>query len=58
MSSTTDRSHEAPHGTSLLPDDLTDEQLAAAPVLTSAESLLIDELTDDEDDAFAAALSA
>lgn len=47
-----------PHGTSLLPRDLTTEQLAAAPVLDSADALLIDGLTDDEDDAFADALSS
>ncbi len=40
----------------LLPSDLTEEQLAAAPVLTSVDALLIEELSVDEDDAFAAAL--
>jgi hypothetical protein len=49
-------SGEALHGTSLLPADLTDDQLDAAPVLDSIDSLLIDELSEDEDDAFAAAL--
>jgi hypothetical protein len=44
------------HGTDLLPCGLTPEQLAAAPVLSSVDALLIDGLTDDEDDAFAAAL--
>lgn len=48
----------APHGTSLLPRDLTAEQLAAAPLLDSVNALVIDGLTDDEDDAFAAALSS
>jgi hypothetical protein len=47
-------SGEAPHGTSLLPADLIDE----APVLDSIDSLLIDELSEDEDDAFAAALES
>ena len=51
-------SGEAPHGTSLLPADLTDEQLDAAPVLDSIDSLLIRELSEDEDDAFAAALES
>jgi hypothetical protein len=51
-------SGEAPHGTSLLPADLTDDQLEAAPVLDSVDSLLIDELSEDEDDAFAAALES
>jgi len=41
-------------GTSLLPSDLTEDQLASAPVITSLDALLIDHLTDDEDDAFAA----
>ena len=47
---------DAPHGTLLLARDLTDAQLAAAPALASVDGLLIDELSDDEDDAFAAAL--
>jgi hypothetical protein len=42
----------------LLPADLTDDQLDAAPVLDSIDSLLIEELTEDEDDAFAAALES
>ncbi len=45
-------------GTSLLPADLTQDQLASAPVMASLDALLIDDLTDDEDDAFAAALDA
>ena len=45
-----------PRGTALLPRDLTADELASAPVLTSLDGLLIDGLTDDEDDAFAAAL--
>lgn len=48
----------APHGTSLLPADLTADQLDAAPVLDSIDSLLIEELSEDEDDAFAAALES
>lgn len=51
-------SDDAPKGTSLLPRPLTDNELAAAPVLASADALLIDDLTDDEDDAFAAALAS
>jgi len=39
----------------LLPADLTDDQLAAAPVLASIDALLIENLSEDEDDAFAAA---
>jgi len=41
-----------------LPSDLTDEQLAAAPVLASIDALLIEELSEDEDEAFAAALDS
>lgn len=44
------------HGTVLLPADLTEDQLAAAPVLTSVDALVIEPLADDEDEAFAAAL--
>jgi hypothetical protein len=47
---------EPSHGASRLPSDLTDAQLASAPVLGSIDSLVIEELSDDEDDAFAAAL--
>jgi len=52
------RPDDAPRGTSLLPSDLTDDQLAAAPVLASIDTLLIEDLLDDKDDAFAAALDA
>jgi hypothetical protein len=58
VSDAADRQHETPHGTALLPSDLTDEQLANAPVLASIDSLLIEELSDDEDEAFAAALDS
>ena len=46
----------APHGTSLLPRDLSADQLAAAPTLATTDALLIEELTDLEDESFAAAL--
>lgn len=49
---------DLPKGTSLLPRPLTESELEAAPVLASADVLLIDDLTDDEDDAFAAALAS
>ncbi|MGY6501676.1 MAG: hypothetical protein ACXIVQ_12410 [Acidimicrobiales bacterium] len=49
---------ETARGTSQLPDDLTEDQLASAPVMVSLDSLLIDDLTDDEDNDFAAALDA
>jgi hypothetical protein len=45
-----------PNGTSRLPRDLSDDEFAAAPVLPSIDALLIEELSEDEDDAFAAAL--
>jgi hypothetical protein len=56
--SNTAREHDdtAPRGTSLLARDLTPAQLQAAPVLASVDSLVIDELTDEEYDAFLAAL--
>ena len=38
--------------------DLTPEQLSAAPALVSLDVLLIDDLSDDEDEAFAAALAS
>jgi hypothetical protein len=44
--------------TSALADDLTAEQLASAPTLSSLDSLVIDDLTDEEYDAFLAALEA
>lgn len=47
---------DMPNGAPLLPVDLTAEQLAAAPVLESVDDLIIDELTDEEYDAFVAAL--
>lgn len=58
MSDAVRPSGEDPRGTSLLPVDLTDDQLDAAPVLDSIDSLLIEELSEDEDDAFAAALES
>jgi hypothetical protein len=48
---------EDPHGASLLPRDLTEDEFAAAPVLESLDALLIEDLTDDEYDSFVAALS-
>ena len=56
--SSADSQRESPFGTSRLPSDLTDEQLAAAPVLASADTLLIEELSEEEDGAFAAALGS
>lgn len=45
-------------GIELLPADLTSDQLENALVMTSPDVLLIDDLSDDEDRAFAAALDA
>ena len=47
-----------PSGTDGLPRDLTEDELANAPILMSIDDLLIDDLTDDESDAFCAALDA
>jgi hypothetical protein len=56
--STPARKHDdaVPRGTSVLPRDLTPAQMKAAPVLTSLDALLIEDLSDDEYDAFIAAL--
>jgi len=54
-----DAAHEDianPRGTAKLQRDLTADQIRAAPVLVSADSLLIEDLSAEEDDAFAAAL--
>jgi hypothetical protein len=51
-----DRDPARPHGTVLLPRDLTAEQLRLAPVLGSVDRLLVDRLTDVEDEAFARAI--
>ena len=40
----------------MLPRDLDERELAAAPVLPSLDALVIDDLADHEDTAFAAAL--
>jgi hypothetical protein len=58
MSNAEIHGNDRAQGTSLLPRDLTAEDLAAAPVLASADALLIEDLTADEDDAFSAALSS
>jgi hypothetical protein len=52
------RQPDAPHGTALLANDLTEDQLATAPVLTSIDRLVIEGLSADQDDAFAAALDS
>jgi hypothetical protein len=50
--------HEGPKGLGLLPRDLSDGELDAAPVLESLDALVIEELTDDEAEAFAAVLES
>jgi hypothetical protein len=47
-----------PHGTGLLPLDLDEGQLAAAPTLESVDSLLIGDLSTEDDDGFFAALGS
>jgi hypothetical protein len=51
-----DSNDAAPRGATLLPRDLTPAQLESAPLLASADSLVIDELTDREYEDFLAAL--
>ena len=46
-----------PGGTKSLRADLTEDEMASAPFLDSVDRLLVDDLADDEDDAFAAALT-
>jgi len=48
--------HEGPQGLSLLPQPLTEEELEDAPVLESLDDLVIEDLTDEEYEAFLAAL--
>jgi hypothetical protein len=47
---------DTPTASALLPRDLTADELTSAPVLASIDTLLIDDLSDEEDDAFAAAV--
>jgi hypothetical protein len=58
VSDAADQRDPAPHGIAPLPSDLTEDQLAAAPVLPSIDALLIEELSVDEDEAFATALDS
>jgi hypothetical protein len=58
VSDAADRQRTPSHGTALLARDLSDAELDAAPVLSSVDALLIEDLTDDEDDAFATALAS
>ena len=56
MSNAAADQRDVPHGSALLPRDLTADELAGAPVLPSADVLVIEDLTNDEDEAFASAL--
>lgn len=58
MSDAAHRRDDSAYGTALLPSDLTEEQLAEAPVLLSVDTLLIEGLSEAEDDAFAIALDS
>lgn len=49
---------DAPKGLSLLPRDLTPEEIANAPVLESLDDLLIEDLTAEEYQAFLDALDS
>jgi len=52
--------HDEPmlHETTLLARDLTPDELLSAPSLASVQTLVIEDLTADEHDAFAAALDS
>jgi hypothetical protein len=56
MSNAAADQRDVPHGSTLLPRDLTEDELAAAPALPSADVLVIEDMTNDEDEAFASAL--
>jgi len=58
VSSTPHDDRSTPQGTRTLPQDLTDEQLANAGTLESLDDLVIAGLTQDEEDAFEAALAS
>ena len=58
VSTAAGRHDQAPRATALLPADLTEDQLSAAPVLMSVDEILIEALSEDEDKAFAAALES
>ncbi len=56
--STAESNRDEAHGTSLLPRDLSARELRAAPALASIDALLIEDLTAEEDDSFASALTS
>ena len=47
-----------PHGTSLLPHDLTARVLAGVPVIDDLDALVIEDLTDEEYKAFLGAITS
>jgi len=49
---------DAPRGLSTLPPGLTEQQLRDAPVLASADQLIIEDLTSEESEAFVRALNS
>jgi hypothetical protein len=49
---------DGPHGLSLLPRDLTPDEIANAPVLQSLDDLVIEDLTAEEYQAFLDALDS
>jgi hypothetical protein len=52
MSDLAQGDNDGPQGLSTLPRDLTEEELRRAPVLASADLLIMDDLTEDEFEAF------
>lgn len=58
MSNAATHDEPVPHGTTLLARDLTPAELRSAPSLAAVDTLVIEELSTDEDDAFAAALDS
>lgn len=58
MSNAATHDEPVPHGTTLLARDLSPAELRSAASLASVDALVIEELSIDEDDAFAAALDS
>lgn len=58
VSNAANHDDSVPHGTTLLARDLTPAELRSAPALASVDALVIEELSADEDDAFATALDS
>ena len=58
MSTAIQTGGDGPHGTSLLPHDLTAQELAATPTIDDIGTLVIDDLTDEEYEAFLDAITS